>query len=83
MISLSRKNIYYVSFKDVSMFTESLIIFSYLCGVEVDGFRDGVKHVRHAHPETLIEDKACPCIICPKRFGRMDHLKNHVYAHGE
>ena len=59
------------------------IIFSYLCGVEVDGFRDGVKHVRHAHPETLIEDKACPCIICPKRFGRMDHLKNHVYAHGE
>ena len=53
----------------------------YLCGVEVDGFRDGVKHVRHAHPETLIEDKACPCIICPKRFGRMDHLKNHVYAH--
>lgn len=53
----------------------------YLCGVEVDGFRDSVKHIRHSHPETLFEDKACPCIICPKRFARMDHLKNHVHSH--
>ena len=53
----------------------------YLCGIEVDGFRDSVKHIRHSHPETLFEDKACPCIVCPKRFARMDHLKNHVHSH--
>ena len=52
-----------------------------MCSVEIDGFREGVKHVRQNHPETLFEDKACPCIVCPKRFARMDHLKNHVYSH--
>ena len=49
--------------------------------MEIDGFREGVKHVRQNHPDTLFEDKACPCVICPKRFARMDHLKNHVYSH--
>ena len=52
-----------------------------MCNMEIDGFREGVKHVRQNHPDTLFEDKACPCVICPKRFARMDHLKNHVYSH--
>ena len=49
--------------------------------VEIDGFREGVKHIRNFHPDTLVSDKACPCILCPKRFARMDHLKNHLYSH--
>ncbi len=53
----------------------------YLCQAECDGFREGVKHIRTAHPETLVEDKASPCMLCSKRFARMDHLKNHVYSH--
>ena len=53
----------------------------YLCQVEIDGFRESVKHIRVTHPESLYEDKACPCIVCPKRFARMDHLKNHLYSH--
>ena len=44
-------------------------------------FRHGVEHIRNDHPETLTRDKNAPCISCPKLFGRMDHLKKHVWSH--
>ena len=44
-------------------------------------FRHGVEHIRSDHPETLTRDKNAPCIVCPKLFGRMDHLKKHVWSH--
>lgn len=53
----------------------------YLCGTECDGFRSSVGHIRQVHADSLVEDKAAPCIVCPKLFARMDHLKNHVWSH--
>ena len=53
----------------------------YLCGSETDGFRQSVEHIRIEHSETLTRDKNAPCIVCPKLFGRMDHLKKHVWSH--
>ena len=53
----------------------------YLCGIETDGFRQGVDHIRSQHPDALSRDKNAPCIVCPKLFARMDHLKKHVWSH--
>jgi hypothetical protein len=53
----------------------------FICGTETDGFRASVDHIRTAHAETLTRDKNCACIVCPKLFARMDHLKKHVWSH--
>ena len=36
----------------------------YLCGIETDGFRSSVDHLRSQHPEALTRDKNAPCIWC-------------------
>ena len=59
----------------------NFFFYSYLCGVETDGFRNSVNHVRQVHPQALTRDKNAPCIVCPKLFARMDHLKKHVWSH--
>ena len=40
----------------------------YICGVETDGFRNSVNHIRSVHPEHMTRDKNAPCIVCPKLF---------------
>ena len=44
-------------------------------------FLHSVNHIRQVHPDALTRDKNAPCIVCPKLFARMDHLKKHVWSH--
>lgn len=61
--------------------SSNVLLKCHYCGLETDGFRQGVDHVRDQHWETLTRDKNSPCVVCPKLFGRMDHLKKHVWSH--
>ena len=77
-INLIEENVY--TFDQLLVYLHNFF-YSYLCGVETDGFRNSVNHVRQVHPQALTRDKNAPCIVCPKLFARMDHLKKHVWSH--
>ena len=68
-------------FPEGSDWSSQTVFNCFLCGCETEGFRSSVDHLRQVHPETITRDKNAPCIVCPKLFARMDHLKKHVWSH--
>ncbi len=74
------------SFDDDSKKWVSEHIFScYKCSEECRGYKSAVDHMASQHDGGLAEDGSRQhfCAVCPKVFGRRDHLKRHMYGHVE
>ena len=57
----------------------------YKCSEDCQGYKSAVDHMVSEHDGVLAEDgsKQHLCALCPKVFGRRDHLKRHMYGHVE